>query len=250
VTAFACRLRRSAVCCNTVILLCVAIVFLQSLVFSQAAAAYDEDRLTRERNRLVDFLETCGISDPEVLCAMRTVPRHRFVLDADTYHAYVDIPLSIGYGQTISQPYIVALMTELLTVDAGSKVLEIGTGSGYQAAVLAEIVDEVYTIEIIPELAERSARLLAELGYTNIRTMSADGYYGWESEAPFDAIIVTAAPASIPYPLIQQLKDGGRIVIPVGPAGATQTLWRVTKSGDSIDMENWGYVRFVPMLRK
>ena len=196
--ACAYRLRRSAVCRDTVILLCLVIVFLQSLVFSQAAAAYDEDRLTRERNRLVDFQKCVESAIP--LCAMRTVPRHRFVLDADTYHAYVDIPLSIGYGQTISQPYIVALMTELLTVDAGSKVLEIGTGSGYQAAVLAEIVDEVYTIEIIPELAERSARLLAELGYTNIRTMSADGYYGWESEAPFDAIIVTAAPASIPYP--------------------------------------------------
>jgi protein-L-isoaspartate(D-aspartate) O-methyltransferase len=249
--AFVYRLRRSAVCFNTVILLCLVIIFLQSLVFTRAVSAYDEDQFTRNRNRLVDYLETCGISDPEVLRAMRTVPRHRFVLAGDIYQAYVDTPLGIGHGQTISQPYIVALMTELLEVDAGSKVLEIGTGSGYQAAVLAEIVDEVYTIEIIDELAERSTKLLTELGYTNIRTMSADGYYGWESEAPFDAIIVTAAARDhVPHPLIQQLKDGGRIVIPIGPPGAVQTLWRFTKRGDTLDMENWGLVRFVPLVRK
>ena len=165
------------------------------------------------------------------------------------YSAYLDTALPIEHGQTISQPYIVALMTELLQVGARSKVLEIGTGSGYQAAVLAEIVAEVYTIEIIPQLAEKSTRLLRELGYTNIHTMCADGYYGWESEAPFDAIIVTAAPVNIPYPLIQQLKDGGRMVIPVGPPGAIQTLWRITKRGDSLDMENYGDVRFVPMTR-
>lgn len=248
--ACAYRLRRSAVCCNTVILLCLVIVFLQSLVLPRTVSAYDEDWFTRERNRLADYLERYGISDPEVIRAMRTVPRHRFVLDQYVYDAYVDTPLPIGCGQTISAPHMVAIMTELLEVDAGSKVLEIGTGSGYQAAVLAEIVAEVYTIEIIDELAERSMKLLAELGYTNIQTMSADGYYGWESEAPFDAIVVTAAPTSIPHPLIQQLKDGGRIVIPVGPAGAFQTLWCVTKNGDTLDMENHGLVSFVPFTRR
>lgn len=247
--ALACRLSRFAARSGTVILLCLVIAFLQSIVFRQAVSAYDEELFTTQRNRLVDSLEISGISDPEVLRSMRTVPRHKFVLQQYIYSAYLDTALPIEHGQTISQPYIVALMTELLQVDARSKVLEIGTGSGYQAAVLAEIVAEVYTIEIIPQLAEKSTKLLRELGYTNIHTMCADGYYGWESEAPFDAIIVTAAPVNIPYPLIQQLKDGGRMVIPVGPPGAIQTLWRITKRGDSLDMENYGDVRFVPMTR-
>lgn len=247
--ALACRLSRFAARSGTVILLCLVIAFLQSIVFRQAVSAYDEELFTTQRNRLVDSLEISGISDPEVLRSIRTVPRHKFVLQQYIYSAYLDTALPIEHGQTISQPYIVALMTELLQVDARSKVLEIGTGSGYQAAVLAEIVAEVYTIEIIPQLAKKSTRLLRELGYTNIHTMCADGYYGWESEAPFDAIIVTAAPVNIPYPLIQQLKDGGRMVIPVGPPGAIQTLWRITKRGDSLDMENYGDVRFVPMTR-
>ena len=247
--ALACWLSRFTARSGTVILLCLVIAFLQSIVFRQAVSAYDEELFTTQRNRLVDSLEISGISDPEVLRSMRTVPRHKFVLQQYIYSAYLDTALPIEHGQTISQPYIVALMTELLQVDARSKVLEIGTGSGYQAAVLAEIVAEVYTIEIIPQLAEKSTRLLRELGYTNIHTMCADGYYGWESEAPFDAIIVTAAPVNIPYPLIQQLKDGGRMVIPVGPPGAIQTLWRITKRGDSLDMENYGDVRFVPMTR-
>jgi len=216
----------------------------------KTSLAYDEDWFAQKREQMVDLLELYGIRNPEVLEAMRRVPRHRFVPEAYVNDAYGDHPLPIGYGQTISQPYIVALMTELLEVNAESRVLEIGTGSGYQAAILAEIVAEVYTIEIIPELAERSTKLLEELGYTNIHTMCADGYFGWESEAPFDAIIVTAAATHVPNPLIQQLKDGGRMVIPVGPPGAIQTLWRITKHGEAISKENYGSVRFVPLTRR
>lgn len=187
-----------------------------------------------------------GINDPAVLRAMLTVPRHRFVPPELRDQAYADHPLPIGFGQTISQPYIVALMTQELDLEPGDKVLEIGTGSGYQAAVLAEITDQVYSVEIIPQLAERAARTLRETGYTQVKTRNADGYYGWEEYAPYDAIIVTAAPDHIPRPLIQQLKDGGRLVIPVGPPGGYQTLWRITKRGDTLETKNLGGVRFVP----
>ena len=189
------------------------------------------------------------ILDPNVLAAMRSVPRHRFVPDFYESQAYGDHPLPIGNGQTISQPYIVALMTQELELEPGDKVLEIGTGSGYQAAVLAAMGVEVYTIEIIPELAVRAARTLDELGYAaSVRT--GDGYFGWEEHAPFDAIIVTAAPDHVPQPLIQQLKPGGRLVIPVGPIGAVQTLWRfaVDDQGEVV-AENLGAVRFVPFTR-
>lgn len=244
------RSHRFACFFGIVILLCLVVVFLQSSVSMKTSLAYDEDWFAQKREEMVDLLELYGIRNPEVLEAMRRVPRHRFVPAAYVNDAYGDHPLPIGYGQTISQPYIVALMTELLEVNAESRVLEIGTGSGYQAAILAEIVAEVYTIEIIPELAERSTKLLEELGYTNIHTMCADGYFGWESEAPFDAIIVTAAATHVPNPLIQQLKDGGRMVIPVGPPGAIQTLWRITKHGEAISKENYGPVRFVPLTRR
>jgi protein-L-isoaspartate(D-aspartate) O-methyltransferase len=178
---------------------------------------------------------------------MQTVQRHRFVPDEYLDRAYADHPLPIGYGQTISQPYIVALMTELLELDRGGRVLEIGTGSGYQAAVLGEITEEVYTIEIIPELAKSAATRLAELGYDNVVTTQGDGYFGWEDYAPYDAIIVTAAPDHLPQPLVGQLKDGGYIVVPIGPPGGYQSLWRFTRSGDELTAENLGGVRFVPL---
>jgi protein-L-isoaspartate(D-aspartate) O-methyltransferase len=186
------------------------------------------------------------ITDPRVLDAMRSVPRHRFVPSDVVSQAYADHPLPIGYGQTISQPYVVALMTEKLGLEPGDKVLEIGTGSGYQAAVLAEITDHVYTVEIIPELAERASDTLEATGYAEVQTLNADGYYGWEEHAPYDAIVVTAAPDHVPRPLIQQLKNGGHLVIPIGPPGGYQTLWQMTKRGDDLETRNLGGVRFVP----
>jgi protein-L-isoaspartate(D-aspartate) O-methyltransferase len=187
-----------------------------------------------------------GVTDQDVLEAMERVPRHEFVPDELQAQAYADRPLPIGYGQTISQPYIVALMTELLKLKSTDRVLEIGTGSGYQAAILAEVVAEVYTIEIIEGLASESSERLERLGYTNVHTLHADGYYGWEEHAPFDAIIVTAAPDHIPQPLVQQLKDGAKLVIPVGPPGGYQTLWQVTKAGDEYTKRNITGVLFVP----
>lgn len=200
------------------------------------------------RRRMVEEqIRARGVSDPAVLQAMLRVPRDRFVPADLRDQAYADHPLPIGFGQTISQPYIVALMTQELDLKPGDKVLEIGTGSGYQAAVLAEITDRVYSVEIIPELAERAARTLEKTGYTHVRTRNADGYYGWAEHAPYDAIIVTAAPDHVPHPLIQQLKDGGRLVIPVGPPGGYQTLWRITKRGAQLETKNLGGVRFVPL---
>jgi len=186
-----------------------------------------------------------GVADGHVLDAMRAVPRHRFVLPDYGYKAYADEPLPIGLGQTISQPYIVALMTELLQVDSADTVLEIGTGSGYQAAVLAKIVAHVYTIEIVERLAERADSTLKELGYENISVMAGDGYRGWPEHAPFDGIVVTAAPDHIPQPLIDQLKEGGRLVIPVGEQW--QELMVVTKDKTGTTQKSITPVRFVPM---
>jgi len=197
---------------------------------------------------VVEQLRSRGIKDESVLQAMETVPRHLFVSEDLKDRAYDDCALPIGEGQTISQPYIVALMTELLDGKPGDRVLEIGTGSGYQAAILAELVSEVYTIEIIGVLAERANKALTEEGYENINLRQADGYLGWEEFAPFDAIIVTCAPDHIPQPLIRQLKDGGRMVIPVGMPGAYQTLWQIRKLGDRLEMKNVTTVRFVPLI--
>lgn len=186
-----------------------------------------------------------NITDQNVLRAMRKVPRHLFVSKRYRSEAYDDHPLPIAGGQTISQPYIVAIMTELIQVDSSSKVLEIGTGSGYQAAILGEISDSVYTIEIIPELAERSAELLDSLGYKSVNARAGDGYLGWPEAEPFDAIIVTAAAPKIPQPLVDQLKIGGRMVIPVGKG--TQDLIRITKNETGILKKSIIPVRFVPM---
>ena len=208
----------------------------------------EEKVFTQQRDQMVvKTIRRRGVSDEDVLQAMETVPRHRFVPDSQRNAAYGDYPLPIGFGQTISQPYIVAWMTELLEIDRDSKVLEIGTGSAYQAAVLAEITDQVYTVEIIEELEKSAEERLRRLGYTQVKVRHADGYYGWEEYAPFDAIIVTAAPDHIPQPLIQQLKDGGRLVIPVGPPGGYQSLWQLSKQGNEVLSKNLGGVRFVPL---
>ena len=189
-----------------------------------------------------------GMHDERVLEAMRTVPRHEFVPLEWRGHAYDDSPLPIGYDQTISQPYIVAFMTEAIKPHKGQRVLEIGTGSGYQAAVLAEIVDSVYTIELLPELAASSAERLERLGYRNVVVRQGDGYLGWPEHARYDAIIVTAAADVIPKPLIEQLKDGGVMVIPVGSLEIVQSLTLVKKQGKEVTTETVLPVRFVPLV--
>jgi protein-L-isoaspartate(D-aspartate) O-methyltransferase len=205
---------------------------------------YREQRLDMVRNTI----ERRGVQDPKVLKAMSCVPRHEFVLSEYLERAYGDHPLPIGYGQTISQPYIVAWMTELIELKPGEKVLEIGTGSGYQAAVLAELGDlEIYSIEIVPELVENAALQLDRLGYSDVRVRQGDGYYGWQEEAPFDAIIVTAAPNHLPGPLAAQLAEGGRLVIPIGPQGSFQTLWVWVNEDGDLKAFNMGLVSFVPL---
>jgi protein-L-isoaspartate(D-aspartate) O-methyltransferase len=192
-------------------------------------------------------IQSRGVTDQDVLRAMEEVPRHEFVPDNLKAQAYADHPLPIGHGQTISQPYIVALMTELLELKSTDRVLEVGTGSGYQAAILAQIVAEVYTVEIVEPLAIEAEERLARLGFTNVHLLHADGYYGWEEHSPYDAIVVTAAPDHIPQPLVQQLKDGGHLVIPVGPPGGYQALWQITREGDQIKKRNVTGVLFVPL---
>jgi protein-L-isoaspartate(D-aspartate) O-methyltransferase len=205
--------------------------------------SFEKARLALVRNSI----EARGVDDPEVLRAMRAVPRHEFVPSQYVGQAYNDHPLPIGYGQTISQPYIVAWMTELLELQPGEKVLEIGTGSGYQAAILAELgFVEVYSIEIVPELAVQATDLLRELGFEEIHVRQGDGYYGWPEAAPFDAIIVTAAPDHLPAPLADQLAEGGRLVIPIGPRGLYQSLWQFVKEQGELTAYDMGGVRFVP----
>jgi protein-L-isoaspartate(D-aspartate) O-methyltransferase len=218
---------------------------------SDRASSAGRDGFAAQRAEMVDGqIAARGVEDRRVLAAMSAVPRHEFVPRAQVEHAYSDGPLPIGFGQTISQPYIVALMTELAEVGEGDKVLEIGTGSGYQAAVLAELSDRVYSVEIVPELARSAADRLRRVGYPSIRVRDADGYFGWERYAPFDAILVTAAPDHVPPPLIRQLKEGGRMVIPVGPVGSYQTLWRIRKTNGRVVSENVTDVAFVPLTRE
>lgn len=214
----------------------------------QPASDLEDEAYTQARLDLVDrYIQGAGIKDENILEALRTVPRHRFVPFDYVEQAYEDHALPIGYGQTISQPYIVAWMTELLELKPGEKVLEIGTGSGYQAAVLAELgYVQVYTIEIVPELADGASELLRELGYSEVHAKQGDGYYGWPEYAPFDAIIVTAAPDHLPPPLVDQLADGGRIVIPIGPPGWYQSLWKFTDVQGELKAYNMGGVAFVP----
>lgn len=206
----------------------------------------DEEGYTKERLYMVEQqIVRRNVVDTLVLDAMRAVPRHLFVPKRHRDESYRDGPLPIGHEQTISQPYIVAIMTELLRINSSSKILEIGTGSGYQAAVLGEISDSVYSIEIIDALASRADSLLDSLGYVNIHIRAGDGYGGWPERAPFDAIIVTAAPPHIPEPLVEQLKVGGRLVVPVG--NFSQDLVVVTKTADGITQQSIFPVRFVPM---
>jgi protein-L-isoaspartate(D-aspartate) O-methyltransferase len=213
-------------------------------------ACADESRsdFAKERHRMVtEQLSGRGIRDPRVLEAMRAVPRDAFVPESLRGRAYEDRPLPIGHDQTISQPYIVAFMTEKLQPDPTDRILEIGTGSGYQAAVLAQLVDAVYSIEIVEPLAERAERTLRELGYDNVTVRAGDGYRGWPDKAPFDGILVTAAPDHVPAPLAEQLKEGGVLVIPVGDRYGIQSLQVFRKRNGELKLESDLPVRFVPM---
>ena len=205
---------------------------------------YKTDRNIMVENQLI----TRNVTSDIVLDAMREVPRHLFVPDIMLDHAYDDSPLPIGFGQTISQPYIVAYMTEQLEPFTGMKVLEIGTGSGYQAAVLAFLGCEVYTIELIEELTENAKQTLASLGFDNVHVKHGSGYDGWREEAPFDAIIVTAAPDFIPKALLEQLKEGGRMIIPVGNVHSVQVLKLIIKNDGEFLKKDLLHVRFVPMV--
>ncbi len=217
----------------------------------QEADEYRDARLRMVRQQIAARLGGRNpVTDTAVLRAMETVPRHRFVRPDDVKRAYSDRPLPIGHGQTISQPYIVAAMTEMLHVVPGDVVLEIGTGSGYQAAVLAEVTDSVYTIEVVEPLGREAARRLAELDYGKVQTLVGDGYFGWPGHPPFDGILVTAAASHIPPPLVEQLKPGARMVIPVGAPFQVQSLMLVEKQRDgSVIQWNMGAVRFVPLTR-
>lgn len=206
------------------------------------------DSTTVKRKRMIEEqIMQRGVLDPYVLKALEKVERHLFVPESLQEDAYFDGPLPIGYGQTISQPYIVAFMTEAADLKRSDKVLEVGTGSGYQAAVLAEIVQEVYTIEIVEPLAESAEKRLKVLGYQNIFVKHGDGYQGWVEHAPFDAIIVTAAPEELPEELVKQLKVGGRMIVPIG--SFYQELYRITKTEKGIQKEKLIPVRFVPMIK-
>jgi len=210
----------------------------------RAADIFQEQR----RTMVVRDIQGRGVRDQQVLAAMGKVPRHLLVDERYRYDAYADHPFPIGEGQTISQPYVVAMMTEALKLKPTDRVLEIGTGSGYQAAVLAEIVKEVYSIEIRKTLADRASIRLKELGYASVRVRYGDGYFGWEEHAPFDAIIITAAVNHIPPPLIRQLKAGGRLILPLGSTVFYQTLTLVTKGkGGALDVRQLDPVAFVPM---
>lgn len=225
-------------------------IIISFLFLTACMQTHSEDQYSNQRKMMVkEQIEDRGIKNPQVLKAMMEVPREKFVPNEYRNYSYQDGPLPIGYGQTISQPYIVAYMTEALHLDSNDKVLEIGTGSGYHAAVMSKIAKEVYTIEIVTPLAVRTKKLIAEMGLKNIFIKIGDGYLGWPKHAPFDAIILTAAPPkSVPAPLIEQLKDGGRLIAPVGQY--EQYLILYTKEGKKLKKERLLPVRFVPMTGK
>ena len=229
----------------------LSILFLIFLIGNQFDYLKASDNLFDKRQMMVETqIKERGVKNKAALEAMLSVPRHKFVPPAYKAHAYADRPLPIGHGQTISQPYIVALMTSILGLNSESVVLEVGTGSGYQAAILSRICKEVYTVEIIPPLGENAAALLKNLEYDNIKVEIGDGYYGWEEYAPFDGIMVTAAATYIPPPLIKQLKPGGKMIIPIGGVFQVQRLMLITKKQDgTLVSENIIPVRFVPLTR-
>ncbi len=225
-------------------LMIISFIIMAGFILRQA------DKFESLRHKMVETqIRARGITSRPVLEAMNKVQRHLFVPEEYENQAYNDNPLPIGYGQTISQPYIVAYMTDAVRPAIGKKALEIGTGSGYQAAVLSEIVDKVYTIEIVPELAKESAERLKRLGYINVVCKSGDGFQGWPEHAPFDIIIVTAAPETIPQPLIDQLAENGRLVIPVGGPSDIQELKLLVKRKGKLETKRLTYVRFVPFRR-
>jgi protein-L-isoaspartate(D-aspartate) O-methyltransferase len=220
------------------------------LLFMLLTFPVQEDVYQEKREAMVQQqIKARGIKDKAVLEAMRSVKRHMFVPPSQVAEAYTDSPLPIGHGQTISQPYIVAYMTEVLKPNPQMKILEIGTGSGYQAAVLAEIVKEVYTIEIVAAHGELAAKRLKNLGYNNVQVKIGDGYLGWKEHAPYDAIIVTAGAETVPPPLLEQLREGGKMVIPVGSANRTQTLKIIEKKNGKAVTKNLMPVIFVPFTR-
>ena len=234
-------MRRTGIALAGIVLGCLALI--------ASAAAPDEAQFARARREMVERqLKGRDMTDARVLGAMGKVPRHRFVRPALAGEAYSDGPLPIEEGQTISQPYIVALMTQLLELKGRERVLEVGTGSGYQAAVLAEVARQVYTIEILPGLARSAAARLKALGYANIQVRAGDGYQGWPDRAPFDAIIVTAGASHIPQPLVAQLKEGGRLVIPVDVAVGYQELLQCRKERGQLSKKVIAPVRFVPLV--
>ena len=227
----------------------IAALGMASVLMGTAGLCKEPKDFAERRHEMVrEQIEARGIRSPRVLAALRKVPRHRFVPEDQAERAYRDGPLPIGYGQTISQPYIVASMTELVDPQPGDTLLEIGTGSGYQAAVLAELVAKVHTIEIVPELAERSRALLAELGYQNVEVITGDGWKGLSEKAPFDGIVVTAAPAEIPPALVEQLAVGAKLVIPVGRWD--QMLRVVERTEEGLEERGEYPVRFVPLVRE
>ena len=229
-----------------IIVTLAALVALYLLLAADPAAA----ERGREREAMVrEQIEARGVRDSVTLAALRQVPRHLFVPESHSRYAYQDSPLPIGHGQTISQPFIVAYMTALVQSGPQRKILEIGTGSGYQAAVLAATGADVYSIELIPQLADLAGEQLRRAGFTQVHTRNADGYYGWPEAAPFDAIVVTAAAEYVPPPLLEQLVDGGLMVIPVGSPFFTQSLLLVRKQGQKVVTTNLMPVRFVPFRR-
>ena len=248
------RQRSSNVSALPVILLALFLVLLLPLIPAQVVSCgpfspplqSPSDEYTAAREQMVrEQIEARGIRDARLLAALRKVPRHLFVPAEEQDEAYIDYPLAIEHGQSISQPYVVAFMTDALELRPRDRVLEIGTGSGYQAAILAELVSEVYSIEIVEPLAKQAAARLRRLGYSNVQVRAGDGYRGWPEAAPFDAIIVTAAPDHVPEPLVDQLRDGGRMVLPLGLWD--QELVRLRRTREGILRESLLPVRFVPM---